>query len=130
MSSNSRKLIAVIDATGQQGGAVVRGPHAQGQFKVRALTGNPGKHRGLADEVVEADLDRPDTLEAAFEGAHGVFQVTNFWDEVADDRLRSPQPAFAFRKASFIGCHDEYAKVVEGNAVEHISTQTIVCIEK
>ena len=59
MSSNRKKLIAVIGATGQQGGAVVRALQAQGQFKVRALTRHPGKHRGLADEVVEADLDRP-----------------------------------------------------------------------
>jgi uncharacterized protein YbjT (DUF2867 family) len=80
--SNSKKLIAVIGATGQQGGAVVRALQASGQFKVRALTRNPGKHRELAEEVVEADLDRPDTLKAAFEGARGVFLVTfNFWQE-------------------------------------------------
>ena len=85
MSSNSKKLIAVIGATGQQGGAVVRALQAQGQFKVRALTRNPDKHRGLADEVVEADLDRPETLKAAFEGAHGVFLVTNFWEPGSDE---------------------------------------------
>ncbi len=61
-----RKLIAVIGATGQQGGGVVRALRAGGQFKVRALTRNPDKHRALADEVVEADLDRPETLAAAF----------------------------------------------------------------
>jgi len=80
MSSNRKQLIAVIGATGQQGGAVVRALQAQGQFKIRALTRNPGKHRGLADEVVEADLDRPETLKAAFAGAHGVFLVTNAWE--------------------------------------------------
>jgi hypothetical protein len=42
------------------------------------MSRNPGKHRELAEEVVEADLDRPETLKAAFEGAHGVFLVTNF----------------------------------------------------
>ena len=86
MSSNSKKLIAVIGATGQQGGGVVRALQASGQFKVRALSRNPGKHRELADEVVKADLDRPETLNAAFEGTHGVFLVTNFdararWEE-------------------------------------------------
>jgi uncharacterized protein YbjT (DUF2867 family) len=85
MSSNSRKLIAVIGATGHQGGAVVRALQAQGQFKVRALTRNPGKHRGLADEVVEADLNRPETLDAAFKGAHGIFLVTNAWEAGADE---------------------------------------------
>ena len=85
MSSNNKKLIAVIGATGQQGGGVVRALQASGQFKVRALTRNPGKHRELADEVVEADLDRPETLKAAFEGAHGVFLVTNFWEQGTDE---------------------------------------------
>src|SRR6059036_2464513 len=85
MSSNSKKLVAVIGATGQQGGAVVRALQAQGQFKVRALTRNAEKHRGLADEVVEADLDRPETLKAAFQGAHGVFLVTNFWEQGTDE---------------------------------------------
>src|SRR5260370_19701444 len=78
MSPNDRKLIAVIGATGQQGGAVIRALQPSGQFKVRALSRNPGKHRELADEVVEADLNRPETLKAAFEGAHGVFMVTSF----------------------------------------------------
>jgi uncharacterized protein YbjT (DUF2867 family) len=85
MASNDRKLIAVIGATGQQGGSVVRSLQAGGQFKVRALTRNPGKHHELVEEVVEADLDRPETLKAAFEGAHGVFLVTNFWEQGTDE---------------------------------------------
>jgi len=78
MEPTNKKLIAVVGATGQQGGAVVRALQAGNQFKVRALTRNPAKHRELADEVIQADLNRPETLAAAFEGAHGVFLVTNF----------------------------------------------------
>jgi len=78
MLSNNKKLIAVIGATGQQGGGVVRALQAGGQFKVRALTRNPGEHRELAEEVTLVDLNRPETLKAAFEEAHGVFLVTNF----------------------------------------------------
>jgi uncharacterized protein YbjT (DUF2867 family) len=85
MSSNNDKVIAVIGATGQQGGGVVRALLAGGQFKVRALTRSPDKHRDLVHEVVKADLDRPETLKAAFEGAHGVFLVTNFWEEGTDE---------------------------------------------
>ena len=85
MSPNDRKLIAVIGATGQQGGGVVRALQASGEFKVRALTRNPDKHRQLADEVVKADLDRPETLEAAFKGAYGVFLVTNFREKGTDE---------------------------------------------
>src|SRR5580765_7049843 len=73
--SNTKKLIAVVGATGQQGGAVVRALQASGQFKVRALTRDPAKHPQLADEVVAADLNRPETLKAAFAGAYGVFVV-------------------------------------------------------
>src|SRR2546427_4616172 len=83
--NNEKKLIAVFGATGQQGGGVVRALQASGQFKVRALSRNPGKHRELADEAVEADLNRPETLKAALEGAHGVFLVTNFRESGADE---------------------------------------------
>jgi len=85
MLSNKKKVIAVIGATGHQGGAVLRALQAGGQFQVRALTRNPGKHRDLADEVVAADLNRPDTLQPAFAGAHGVFLVTSFWQEGTDE---------------------------------------------
>jgi uncharacterized protein YbjT (DUF2867 family) len=83
--SNTQKLIAVFGATGQQGGAVVRALQASGQFKVRALTRDPAKHPKLGDEVVAADLNRPETLKAAFAGAHGVFLVTNAWEAGADE---------------------------------------------
>src|SRR6266481_652903 len=83
--SNNKKLIAVIGATGQQGGGVLRALQARGQFKVRALTRNPDKHREIAEEVVEADLDNPETLKAAFEGAHGVFLVTTSSLEGTDE---------------------------------------------
>jgi len=85
MQRTNEKLIAVVGATGQQGGAVVRALQASSQFKVRALSRNPDKLRGLADEAVKADLNRLKTLKAAFEGAHGVFLVTNFWEEGTDE---------------------------------------------
>src|SRR3984957_14546183 len=87
--SNTKKLIAVVGATGHQGGSVVGALQASGQFKVRALTRNPAKHPQLADEVVLADLDRPETLKAAFAGAHGVFLVTNPREPGADERKQA-----------------------------------------
>ncbi|HWZ45439.1 MAG TPA: NmrA/HSCARG family protein [Candidatus Saccharimonadales bacterium] len=100
MLANHKKLIAVVGATGQQGGAVVRALQANGQFKVRALTRNAGKHRDLAEEVVAADLDRPETLKAAFAGAHGVFLVTNFAEKGAGELK---QAAAAVRAAQDAG---------------------------
>src|SRR5712664_257762 len=85
MEQTDKKLIAVVGATGQKGGAVVRALQANKQFKVRALTRNPAKHSELADEVIQADLNRPETLTAAFEGANGVFLVTNFWEKGTEE---------------------------------------------
>src|SRR3984893_7883647 len=99
MSPNDRKLIAVLGATGQQGGGVVRALQASGQFEVRALSRNPGKHRQLAEEVVQADLDRPETLHAAFAGADGVFLVTNFGQSGTDEFKQAPAAVRAAKEA-------------------------------
>src|SRR5205823_1577393 len=85
MERTNKKLIAVVGATGQQGGAAARALQADKQFKVRALTRNPAKHREVGDEVVQADLTNPETLTAAFKGAHGVFLVTNFQEHGANE---------------------------------------------
>jgi uncharacterized protein YbjT (DUF2867 family) len=102
MERTNKELIAVVGATGQQGGAVVRALRAGNQFRVRALTRNPAKHRELADEVVEADLNRPETLKPGFEGAHGVFLVTNFQEQGADELK---QATAAVRAAKEAGVH-------------------------
>jgi uncharacterized protein YbjT (DUF2867 family) len=97
--NNEKKLIAVIGATGQQGGGVVRALQTSGQFKVRALSRDPGRHRELADEVVEADLNRPETLKAAFDGTHGVFLVTNFREKGANELKQATAAVRAARNA-------------------------------
>src|SRR6266853_6230184 len=96
MERTNKKRIAVVGATGQQGGAVVRALQADKQFKVRALTRNPAKHSELGDEVIQADLNRPETLKPAFAGAHGVFLVTNLWEEGTDE----VEPATAAARAA------------------------------
>jgi uncharacterized protein YbjT (DUF2867 family) len=97
--SDTKKLIAVIGATGHQGGAVVRALQASSQFKVRALTRNPAEHPQLADEVVLADLNRPQTLKAAFAGAHGIFLVTNFREPGADEHKQALAAVHAAKEA-------------------------------
>jgi uncharacterized protein YbjT (DUF2867 family) len=96
---NTKKLIAVVGATGNQGGSVVGALQASGQFKVRALTRNPAKHPQLADEVVLADLNRPETLKAAFAGAHGVFLVTNAWEPGTDEHKQTLAAVHAAKEA-------------------------------
>ena len=73
MEPTNKKLIAVVGATGQQGGAVVRALQAVNQFKVRALTRNPAKHRELADEVIQADLNAPKPLSLHLQGCMAYF---------------------------------------------------------
>jgi uncharacterized protein YbjT (DUF2867 family) len=118
MSSNNKKLVAVIGATGQQGGGVVRALQAREGFKVRALTRNPDKHRELAEEVVEADLDQPETLNAAFEGAHGVFLVTNF-----DVRARSEEATNELKQATAA------VRAAKDSGVKHFIWSTLPDVE-
>src|SRR5437899_4709912 len=99
MERTNKKLIAVVGATGQQGGAVVRALQAGAQFKVRALTRSPAKHSELADEVIQADLNRPETLAAAFEEAHGVFLLTNVWEEGTDEVQQATAAVRAAKEA-------------------------------
>jgi hypothetical protein len=66
---------------------------------VRALTRNPDKHRDLAEEVVEVNLDQPETLKAAFEGAHGVFLVTNFRQRGTDETKQATAAVRAAKDA-------------------------------
>src|SRR5919112_353451 len=88
-----KKIIAVTGATGAQGGGLVRAILADrsGAFAVRAITRNPesDKAQGLraaGAEVVAADLDNAATLERAFQGAYGVFALTNFWEHFSPER--------------------------------------------
>ncbi len=81
---NETPLIAVCGATGQQGRAVIASLLARQKFAIRALSRQPDGDaaRRLRDQgvsVVQADLDDPASLTAAFAGAHGVFGVTQPW---------------------------------------------------
>jgi uncharacterized protein YbjT (DUF2867 family) len=87
------KMIAVLGATGAQGGGLARAilDDPEGGFRVRAITRNPdsAKARALADagaEVVRADLDDVESLTAAFSGCHGAFCVTNFWEHFSPEK--------------------------------------------
>jgi uncharacterized protein YbjT (DUF2867 family) len=82
----NRKIIAVIGATGAQGKSVVNALANEGAFSVRAITRNPEKYSGKAQEIVFGDLNNLQSLKDAFKNAYGVFVVTNFWegaDEIA-----------------------------------------------
>jgi len=88
-----KKIIAVVGATGAQGGGLVRAilGDSSGAFAVRALTRDPDSEKAqelakLGAEVVKADLDSGPTLRAAFDGAYGAFCVTFFWDHFVPEK--------------------------------------------
>lgn len=90
------KVIAVVGATGAQGGGLARSilEEKKGDFGVRALTRNPDSEKALAladqgAEVVQADLDDPASLKKAFDGAYGAFCVTNYWELFSPDREKA-----------------------------------------
>jgi uncharacterized protein YbjT (DUF2867 family) len=85
----NKKTIVVIGATGAQGNGLVNALVNEGTFNVRAITRNPKKYPGKAQEIVYGDLNDVQSLKDAFKNAYGVFLVTNFWegaDEIAQGK--------------------------------------------
>jgi uncharacterized protein YbjT (DUF2867 family) len=99
---SDKKIIAVFGATGAQGGGLAQAILADrsGPFALRAITRNPASDKAKAlaaagAEVVAGDADKPDTLDRALAGAHGVFCVTNFWEHLSPPRELAQASAMA-----------------------------------
>lgn len=97
-----KKIIAVVGATGAQGGGLVRAilNDATGGFTARAITRdvNSDKAKELAKvgaEVVAADIDDVGNLKRAFEGAYGVYCVTFFWGHLSPEKEIAEATAMA-----------------------------------
>ena len=104
-----KKTIAVVGATGAQGGGLVRAILADqsGQFTARALTRNVDSDKAKAlqkagAQLVQADLDDEESLKKAFAGAYGAFCVTNFWEHFSPEKEYS-QAANMARAAKAAG---------------------------
>ena len=97
-----KQIIAVVGATGAQGGGLTRAILADrsGAFAVRALTRHAGSDKARAlsaagAEVVVADLDEEASVQAALRGAYGAFFVTNFWEHFSPQREKAQAAAMA-----------------------------------
>jgi len=97
-----KRIIAVVGATGAQGGGLVRAiaDDPKGGFTARAITRdvNSDKAKALAAlgaEVVAADVDDPESLLRAFEGAYGAYCVTFFWDHFSPEKELAQARALA-----------------------------------
>jgi uncharacterized protein YbjT (DUF2867 family) len=88
-----KKIIAVVGATGAQGGGLVRAIVSDqgGGFAARALTRKVTAEKAkelarLGVEVVTADLDDVESLKRAYAGAYGAFCITNFWEHFSPEK--------------------------------------------
>ncbi|HLB73264.1 MAG TPA: NmrA/HSCARG family protein [Sedimentisphaerales bacterium] len=113
-----KKIIAVVGATGAQGGGLVRAilSDVSTGFTARALTRdvNSDKAKALAKlgaEVVAADVDDLESLKRAFKGAYGVYCVTFFWAHF------SPEKEVAEANAM--------AKAAKHAGIEHVIWSTL-----
>src|ERR671910_1391438 len=90
---SDKKIIALVGATGAQGGGLVRAilNDANSGFVARALTRKVDSDKAkelakLGAEVVSADLDDVESLKRAFAGAYGAFLLTNFWEHFSPEK--------------------------------------------
>lgn len=91
-----RKIIAVVGATGAQGGGLVRAILADpnGGFAARAITRDVDSEKArelkrLGAEVVAADVNDVESLKRAFKGAYGAFCVTFFWADLSPENEKA-----------------------------------------
>ncbi|KAG8356453.1 hypothetical protein FVEN_g5814 [Fusarium venenatum] len=98
---STSKVIVILGATGNQGGSVAEAFLSEPDWRVRAITRNAKSSKAQAlsskgTQVVQADLDEPSTLVAAFEGANAIFAVSDFWGLYSDlankSRAKPGQP--------------------------------------
>ena len=94
-----QRIIAVVGATGSQGGGLIRTIRSdpKGGFRARAIARDPGsdKAKALGVEVVAADVDDETSLERAFDGAYGAYCVTFYWAHFSPEREMAQAAAMA-----------------------------------
>ncbi len=93
---SDKKIIAVVGATGSQGGGLVRAifEDKTGKFSARAITRDANSEKSkelksLGAEVVRADIDDFGSLKKAFDGAYGAFCVTFYWNHLSPEKENS-----------------------------------------
>jgi uncharacterized protein YbjT (DUF2867 family) len=113
-----KKIIAVMGATGAQGGGLVRAILADqnSQFTVRAVTRdiNSEKAKALSKpgvEVIQGNVEDPDSLKKAFAGCYGAYCVTFYWEHL------SPEKEIAHAKAM--------AEAAKANNLKHVIWSTL-----
>jgi uncharacterized protein YbjT (DUF2867 family) len=93
---SGKKIIAVVGATGAQGGGLARAILGDpgGEFMVRAITRDIHSERAralakLGAELQAADIDDEASLVKAFKGAYGAYLVTFYWAHFSPEKERA-----------------------------------------
>jgi uncharacterized protein YbjT (DUF2867 family) len=115
---SEKKIIAVVGATGAQGGGLIRAilEDKNSEFSARALTRNPESDKAktlkqLGVEVVAADLNNLESVKKAFKGAYAAYCVTFFWEHY------SPEKELAHAKTM--------AEAAKQTGVQHVIWSTL-----
>lgn len=102
VNMSGKKIIAVVGATGSQGGGLVRAilDDKDGEFTARAITRNVNSDKAkelaqLGAEVVPGNVDDIESLKQAFEGAYGVYCVTFYWEHFSPEKELTHAKAMA-----------------------------------
>ncbi|KAJ2646330.1 hypothetical protein IWW40_005508, partial [Coemansia sp. RSA 1250] len=93
------KLVAIIGATGPQGGSVLKTLYASENHKLRALTCNPdssikalvAKYPGI--ELDQADLDDAASLCKEFDNVDTVFGMTDYYALMQKEQFKQDKGA-------------------------------------
>ncbi|WP_199443489.1 NmrA/HSCARG family protein [Umezawaea beigongshangensis] len=133
---SDKKIIAVLGSTGAQGGGLVRAilDAPDGPFTVRAITRNASSAKAgqlveRGAEVVEASLEDEDSLRRAFDGAHGAYVVTNFWESMSAD-VELAQAATAARAVKAAGvAHAVWSTLEDTREVIPVSDQRVPVLQ-
>ena len=91
-----KKIITIFGATGAQGGGLARAilNDKNSEFSVRAVTRDPNSDKSkelaaMGAELISGDIDDPESLKKALQGAYGAFFVTFFWAHFSPEKEMS-----------------------------------------
>jgi len=89
----AKKIIVVFGATGAQGGGLAHAilQDKNSEFAVRAVTRDPSSEKAKAlatagAELVQANIDDPESMKKALNGAYGAYFVTFFWEHFSPEK--------------------------------------------
>lgn len=107
---SNKGVLTVIGATDAQGGSVIdtvfSRPYLTAKYALRSISRNPSSDKAKAlsakgVQVIKADLDDVESLEAAISGSSAVFGVTDFWSTMSKAReIEQGKTIFAACKAA------------------------------